>query len=127
MKRLNEQKVAVVDENILKENPEGYPDEIMEPVIIAKHIPEYRKVQFLNGRDPGYPLEFHYHSKNVRLKQYKLLHGHEYDLPLEIVEHLEQCSECQYGYRTGMDGHPEMFVKSRRYLYQCRQVPRKAA
>lgn len=127
MKRLNDQKSEIVNENFLKQDPEGFPEAEAPLVVIAKHIPEMKKVQFLNGRDPGYPLEFHMATKTHPLKQYKLLHGHEYDLPLEVVEHLEQCNEPQYGYRTGLDGHPEMYIKSRRYLYQCRQVPRKAA
>lgn len=129
MKRLNDSKPAIVHEELLKENPEGIPDELPEPnpVVLAKHIPERRRVQFLNGRDPGYPLEFHYCSGTHPIKQYKLLHGHEYELPIEIIEHLEQCNQPQYGYRHGLDGHPEMFVKGRTYFYQLRNVPKKAA
>ncbi len=125
MKRLNDAKPEIVEDNFLKQDPEGFSDEA--PVVIAKTIPEYRKVQFLNGRDAGYPLEFHYCTGTHPLKQYKLLHGFEYDLPVEVIEHLEQCNEPQYGYRTGVTGHPEMYTKSRKYLYQCRVVPRKAA
>jgi len=129
MKRLNDEKSAVVEENHLKENPEGFSDELppVNQVVIAKHIPEYRKVQFLNGRDPGYMLEFHYCTGTHPLKQYKLHHGHEYNLPVEVIEHLESCNQPIYSYRAGADGHPEMYISSRKYLYQLRNTPRKAA
>jgi hypothetical protein len=123
MRRLNDAKSEVIAENVLQENPQGFQsteDLINEKVVIAKHIPEYRKVVFINGRDPGYPLDFHYSSKTHPLKIYKLLHGKEYDLPVEIIEHLESCSEPVYAYRRGLDGHPEMYVVSRKYIFQCR-------
>jgi len=89
-------------------------------------VPEHRRVQFLNGRDPGIPLEFHYSTKTHPLKQYKLIHGHEYDLPIEVIEHIESCAERNYGYRTGADGHPEMYTKSLKYIFQCKSVKRAA-
>lgn len=130
MRRLNDAKSEVIAENVLKQNPDGLPstdDMVSEPVVVAKQIPEYRKVQFLNGRDPGYPLDFHYASSTHPLKIYKLIHGHEYNLPVEIIDHLESCNEPQYGYRKGADGHPEMYVVSRKYIFQLRNVPKKAA
>ena len=130
MRRLNDAKSEVIAENILKQDPEGLQkteDVQLDQVVITKHIPEYRTVVFLNGRDPGYPLDFHYASATHPLKLYKLLHGHEYKLPVEIIEHLESCNEPQYAYRRGLDGHPEMYIVSRKYIFQLRNPPKKAA
>lgn len=129
-RRLNDAKSEVIAENVLKENPEGLPPvdhAKVEKIIIAKYVPEYREVTFLNGRDPGYPLDFHYASKTHPLKQYRLLHGQNYRLPLEIIDHLESRSEPVYGYRKGLDGHPEMYVTSRKFIFQCRNLPRNNA
>lgn len=129
-KRLNEQKSEVIAKNILKESPEGLPPvdyDAPEKVVIAKKMPEYREVTFLNGRDPGFPLDFHYASGTHPLKIYKLLHGQNYNLPVEIIEHLESRSEPVYGYRRGLDGLPEMYIQTRKFIFQCRNVPRKAA
>jgi len=128
-KALNEAKAEVIAENILQENPEGLPPvdhEQLDKVVVAKEMPKYRKIVFLNGRDPGFPLDFHYASKTHPLKIYKLLHGQEYDLPEEVIEHLESCNEPVYAYRKGADGHPQMFIESRKYIFQCRTPQRKA-
>jgi hypothetical protein len=117
-KKLNEEKQEVINEEFLAQNPEGYPDELSEPIVVA----EMRSFVFVNGRDPGCPLEFHYHSKTHYLKQYKLLHGHEYTLPLEVIEHIESRAIPNYTYRKGEDGHPVMQVSSYNYLYQCRNT-----
>jgi hypothetical protein len=136
--KLNEAKSEVIQEEILKESteelPEASPNELGIPdddgivaASVVSKIPEMRRIVFLNGRDPGYPLEFHYHSKTHPLKQYKLLHGHEYDLPVEIIDHLEGCNEPQYAYRNGPDGHPEMYTKGKKFIFQCRNAPKKTA
>lgn len=114
-----------IKENLFKQNPEGLPeakgiDE--DAVVIVQKLPEMRKIVFLNGRDPGQELMFHYHSATSPLKHYTLFHGKEYTLPVEIIEHLENCAENQYGYRPGPNGHPEMYVKGKRFLYTCKQV-----
>ena len=130
MRRLNDAKSEVIADNILKQDPEGFKkneDVNLDKIVISQHVPEYKNVVFLNGRDPGYPLDFHYASATHPLKIYKLLHGHEYKLPVEVIEHLESCNEPQYGYRRGMDGHPEMYVVSRKYIFQLRTPPKKAA
>lgn len=125
MKRLNDQKGEVIAEEILKENPTGLPDKA--GLVIAKEVPKYRKIQFMNGRDPGYPLEFHYHSKTHPLKHYTLYHGMEHELPEEVIDHIENCHENIYAYKTGVNGHPEMYVKSHKYIFQCKNVGRRAA
>ena len=123
-KRLNDAKSEVIEENILKENPDGLPDS--NGIVIAKFVPETRRIQFINGRDPGYPLDFHYHSKSHPLKHYTLYHGKEYELSEEIIQHLENCAERQYGYRQGPNGHPEMYTKSLKYIFQCKSVKKVA-
>lgn len=124
-KKLNEAKSEVIAQEILKENPEGLPDLPDESeIVIAKVMPVARRIVFINGRDPGYPLEFHYHSKTHPLKHYKLLHGHEYTLTEEIIEHLEGCREPQYAYRKGLDGHQEHYICSYKYIFQCRNAPK---
>lgn len=117
-RRLNDASSQVIQEEILKQNPKGLPDE--SGIVIATQIPEYRNVIFINQRDPGYPLEFHYASGTHPLKHYKLLDGKEHTLPVEVIEHLESCAERQYGYRKGMDGHPEMFTKGLKYIFTFR-------
>lgn len=117
---LNDKPSEVIEANVLLENPEGLPDS--NGIVFNTHIPKMRKIQFVNGRDPGYPLEFHYHSKTHPLKHYTLYHGYNHDLPEEIIEHLENCAENQYGYRKSVHGHPEMYVKGQKYLYQCKNV-----
>ena len=117
---LNDKPSEVIEENILKENPDGLPD--ASGVVLSTHIPKMRKIEFVNGRDPGYPLEFHYHSKTHPLKHYQLFHGFKHELPEEVIEHLENCSENQYAYRKNAQGHPEQYVKGKKYLYQCKNV-----
>jgi hypothetical protein len=84
------------------------------------------KFTFLNGRDPGVALQFHYHSGTCPLKQYTLYHGHEHELPQEIIDHLENCAEPNYGYKPGLDGHPQVFVKGKKYIFQCKPVKKVA-
>lgn len=119
-----------IEQNLLQENPEGLPSCGTVPaegeIVIAKYIPEMRRIQFINGRDPGQELMFHYHSKTHPLKHYTLYHGKEYDLPVEIIEHLESCAEKQYGYRLGPNGHPEMYTKTLKYIFRCQNVKKAA-
>jgi hypothetical protein len=121
--KLNNSKSEVIEENILKENPEGLPN---SSVVVAKHIPTLRKIVFLNGRDPGCALQFHYSTKTHPLHQYTLYHGYEHELPEEVIEHLEGCAERIYGYRKNPEGHPEPYVKSLKYIFQCKPVKKAA-
>ncbi len=122
--KLNEQSSEVIEKNILQENPDGLPDE--SGIVLTPYVPEMRKIVFINGRDPGQELMFHYHSKTHPLKHYTLFHGKEYDLPVEVIEHLENCCEKVYGYRQGASGHPEMYTKSLKYIFSCKS-PRRVA
>jgi hypothetical protein len=118
--KLNTKPSEFIEENILLENPETLPE--FQPVQVVREIPKMETIIFRNDRDPGYPLEFHYASATHPLKQYKLIHGATYTLPIEIIEHLERCCLPIYGYRRGVDGHPEMFTQSQKFLYQCKTV-----
>lgn len=123
--KLNNSSSEVIERNILVENPEGLPQGLPDEktgLVMAKCIPEMRKIIFVNERDPGCHLEFHYHSKNHPLKQYILHHGKEYTLPLEIIDHLESCAEPRYGYRKGISDHPEMYVTGHKYNFRCKEV-----
>jgi len=122
---LNDAPSKVIEENILKERPEGLPD-VDTGIVFSTHIPEMEYVEFVNGRDPGFPLDFHYHSKTHPLKHYTLYHGYKYELPVEVIQHLESCAEKDYGYRKSIHGHPEMYVKSLKYIFQCRRARRAA-
>jgi len=124
--KLNQAKSEVIEENILLETPNfALPDE-KSGIVFATHIPEMRRVVFLNGRDPGISLDFHYASKTHPLKQYTLHHGQEVDLPVEVIEYLENCAEKVYAYRQGYTGHPEMYVKSLKYIFQCKNAKKAA-
>lgn len=128
--KLNDKPQEYIEQNILMESPEGLPPCPTVPlegeIVIARTIPVMKRIIFINGRDPGQELMFHYHSKTHPLKHYTLFHGAEYDLPVEIIEHLENCAEKQYAYKPGPNGHPEMYVKSLKYIFQCKAVRRAA-
>jgi hypothetical protein len=126
---LNQAGSEVIEKNFLEPDPEGFkPMEAAEkeitgvvPVPAHQNLPKMEKVIFLNGRDPGVALHFHYHSKTHPLKHYTLFHGKEHLLSEEIIDHLESCAERQYAYRQGPDGSPEHYVKSLKYIFQCRR------
>lgn len=126
--KLNDKSEEYLKENIFQQNPEGLPECDApggvdgDKIVVVNRLPEMRRVQFLNGRDPGVALMFHYHTKTHPLKHYTLLHGKEYDLPIEVINHLENCYETIHGYRAGADGHPEMYAKSKRYIFSCREA-----
>lgn len=111
-----------IKENIFKENPEGLPPtSIIEnnPIAIPvqPEIPVMLKGVFLNNRDPGVALHFHYQSKTHPIKHYTLFHGLEHLLPREVVLHLESCCEPQYAYRHNAVGIPESYIKSHKYIF----------
>ena len=122
----------VIETNFLEADPEGHKtmkaaEKQMDKIKVAKYIPEYRKIQFLNGRDPGPELMFHYSTKTHPLKHYTLFHGKEYDLPLEVIEHLENCKETQYANRISPEsGRPEVYAKGHKYIFQCKSVKKAA-
>ena len=128
-RRLSDQKEKVITENILKQNPEGFEEAApkLDEIVLAKHIPAYRNVTFLNGRDAGVALDFHYSSATHPLNLYKLLHGADYMLPEEVIEHLESCKEPQYAYRKNFAGFQEHYICGYKYIFQFRNPPKNKA
>jgi len=128
VKKLNEGSGKEITEAFLKQDPEGFKEteQAQSEIVVAKYIPEMRRAVFVNQRDPGVALHFHYASKTHPLKQYTLFHGMEHELPVEVIEHLESCGEAQYGWRKDVQGHPECFVKGYKYIFQFK-TPKRAA
>lgn len=91
-------------------------------VAIVDEIPAFEKVTFRNQRDPGYPLEFHYASKTHPFKQYKLIDGQQYDLPLEVVKNLESCRENIHKYRKNSEGIPEVYIAGYKTHFVCERT-----
>jgi len=127
--RRREKKIPV--EKLQEEHLSGPADETIEQVaaelkdnqvIVADEIPHYEKVVFRNQRDPGYPLEFHYSSKSHPFKQYKLIDGHQYNLPLEVIKNLESCRENIEKYRRNADGIPEIYIAGYKTHFVCERV-----
>lgn len=122
-KRLNDVAPQVLEKNLFKELPdydacpEAYAE---EKVIITNHIPEYRKVVFVNQKDPGCEVTFHHKTKTHPMKQYTLFHGKEYDLPVEIIESLEKCGIPLYGKEIMTDKGFERPIIGYSYHYSFR-------
>lgn len=91
-------------------------------IVIASGNPQFEKVVFRNQRDPGHVLEFHYHSKTSPFKQYKLIDGHQYELPVEVIKNLESCRENVEKYRRNADGIPEIYVAGYKTHFVCERV-----
>lgn len=101
-----------------------------EKIILSNHVPKYEKIIFHNNRDPGCTLYFHYHSKTHPLKHYTLGHGLEYNLPVEVIKHLEgenkndpySCHTRIYSQRKNYEGLPENYVSGYKPYFTCRTV-----
>jgi len=125
--KLNDQSKEVIEKNFLQECPDTQPENL---VVIAKEIPKYEKIVFVNNRDPGCALYFHYSSATHPLKHYTLMHGLEYELPVEVIQHLEgqkpndlySCHSRIYGTRKNYEGLPENYVSGYKPYFQCRSV-----
>lgn len=93
-----------------------------DQVVIVRDIPDYEHVVFRNQRDPGYPLEFHYSSKSHPFKMYKLIDGHTYSLPKEVIRNLEGCRENVHKYRKNSDGLPEIYTAGYKTHFVCERA-----
>ena len=91
-------------------------------IVIVNEIPKFEKVIFRNQRDPGYPLEFHFASKNHPFKMYKLIDGHSYNLPHEVIRNLESCRENIEKYRRNSEGIPEVYVAGYKTHFVCERA-----
>lgn len=127
--QLNEAKSEEIEKSFLQENPEGLPSDtqIEDPIVIAKEIPKYQRKVFINGRDPGCALAFHYATGTHPIKQYTLLDGFEYELPEEVINHLESCREPIYAYRKGQNGLAESYISSYKYIFSFRNKQSRVA
>jgi len=98
-------------------------------VDVAPVMPKMVQIEFRNERDGNKtPLTFHYHSKTHPLKHYTLFHGYKYDLPVEVVEHLESCRIAQYENKIVEDSDRHLpgsvvpKVTSYKYMFHCKPV-----
>lgn len=105
------------------ESIEQVAEELQEDQVVvfsgSNGLPPYEKVIFRNQRDPGYPLEFHYSSKTHPFKQYKLIDGQKYDLPVEVIRNLERCRENIEKYRRNSEGIPEIYIAGYKTHFVC--------
>lgn len=91
-------------------------------VVVVNEVPRHERITFRNQRDPGHPLEFHYSSKTCPFKQYKLIDGAQYDLPLEVIRNLEGCRENIHKYRRSSEGIPEIYVAGYKTHFVCERA-----
>lgn len=91
-------------------------------VVVAKEVPHMEKIIFRNQRDPGHALEFHFKSKNVPFKHYKLIDGETYTLPLEVIRNLEGCRENVEKYRRNSQGIPEIYIAGYKTHFVCERT-----
>jgi hypothetical protein len=128
MPRINDMPKEVIEKNFLSQESDEIPTDVK--VVVAKEIPAYERVLFQNNRDPGCTLYFHYCSKTHPLKHYTLAHGLEYDLPVEVIKHLEgqnksdpySCHSRIYSERKNYEGMPENYVSGYKPYFQLRSV-----
>jgi len=117
-----------IEKNFLATEPEGIPTE--QKVVVAQEVPRYEDVIFMNNRDPGSTLYFHYRTKTHPLKHYTLVHGMQYKLPSEVIRHLEgqnaydpySCHSRLYGIGTNQEGNACPVVNGYKPYFQCRTV-----
>lgn len=124
-----EKKVPVeqLQENHLAGPADELIDEVAEAlkenqVVVVNEMPRVEKVTFRNQRDPGHVLEFHYASKTHPFKQYKLVDGQQYDLPIEVIKNLEQCRENIEKYRRNSEGIPEIYIAGYKTHFVCERA-----
>jgi hypothetical protein len=94
----------------------------MDQIVVVKEVVEFEDIVFRNQRDPSYPLDFHYASKTHPFKVYKLIDGHRYTLPREVIKNLEQCKESIHKYRKNADGNPEIYEAGYRQHFVCERA-----
>lgn len=130
MAKMNEMSKETIERNALLETPDCIPTE--QKVVVATEIPKMERIVFQNNRDPGCALYFHYCSATHPLKHYTLAHGLEYDLPVEVIKHLEgqnendpySCHSRIYSQRKNYEGLPENYVSSYKPHFICKTVRR---
>lgn len=132
--RLNDCSGETIEKNFLEEDMDIPVNERVVVHAASQPIPQMEEIVFMNNRDPGVTLHFHYASKTHPLRLYDLIHGQRYTLPVEVINHLEgtnqrdpwSCHSRLYGQRKKADGTTETYVNGYKSYFQCKQV-RKAA
>lgn len=128
--RLNDCSKATIDQNFLEEQPEIPVNEKVHVHSASQPIPKMETIVFMNNRDPGVTLHFHYASATHPLRLYDLVHGQQYTLPVEVIKHLEgqnewdqwACHQRLYGKRVKQDGTTEPYVNGYKSYFQCKSV-----
>lgn len=121
-KKLEKSKQEIHDQMLKQhyDEPEFLEKSLEEKIVISEHIPEYRKVVFINQRDPGIMMSFHYKSATHPLKHYDLMHGEEYNLPVEVIEHVESCGYPLYGKEEMLKGRQIRPIVGYKYHFSFR-------
>jgi len=99
-------------------------------VVVADAMPRMLKIRFFNLRDAGRELKFFLHTKTHPLHHYTLFHDREYDLPEEVVHHLEgmgsmgnTCMVPIRKDRIAADGiQSESYIHSWKSMFQCKFI-----
>lgn len=129
IRRKREEKIPV--EELQKNHLAGPADEPIEDVaealqegkvVVVNEMPKVERIVFRNQRDPGHTLSFHYASASHPFKQYHLIDGHEYPLPIEVIRNLEQCRENIEKYRRNSEGLPQVYVAGYKNHFVCERV-----
>lgn len=94
----------------------------VDEIVVCNSDPKYERVVFRNHRDPGHVLDFHYMSKTHPFKMYKLIDGHTYDLPIEVIKNLESCKMPVEKYRRNKDNLPEIYIAGYRNHFMCERA-----
>ncbi len=111
-------------------NPHSVPMKNSE-VVVTNYMPRMLRIRFFNLRDPGKELRFFLDTKTHPLRHYTLFHDHEYDLPEEVVHHVEGMNETNPNScmkpirkdRIGPDGvKSESYIHSWTSLFQCKFI-----
>lgn len=67
-----------------------------------------RKIKFMNNEDPEMDLEFTFVTKDGTSETYRLYPGYEYELPVDVIKHLN--SRVQPVYQTEQDPNTGQIV-----------------
>lgn len=93
-----------------------------DQIVVVDEVPKMERITFRNQRDPGHALEFHYSSKTSPFKQYKLIDGQQYTLPIEVIKNLEGCRENIEKYRRNSEGIPEIYIAGYKTHFVCERA-----
>lgn len=120
--------ITVEQENQMRKNELDLPN---KEVQVVQDMPKMVRIRFFNIRDPGRELKFFLSTKTHPLHHYTLLHDQEYDLPLEVVQHLEgmrsdmpnTCMSPIRKDRLARDGiQSESYISSWKSNFQCKFI-----